>query len=118
MPKVLTTASEVGCGKQGKANPRGESKLTVNGSPVLTKGGVAGQAISSCGTVTNTSGMKQCTTVAAVATGEATKLKVGGQAVLLDSLTGTTDGTGEPGSPLPPASPLKASAGQSKLTAS
>jgi hypothetical protein len=57
---------------------------------------------------------KQCMKVAAISTGPAAKLRVGGQPVILSTLAGTTDGTPPPiGAPLGGATP-----NQTKLQAS
>jgi len=52
--------------------------------------------------------------VSSVTSGEATKLKVNGQAVMLDTLSGTTDGMV---AKTTPQMLLSATAGQTKLTA-
>ena len=114
MASVLTTASRVACPHGGAVSTSGQSRLRVLDAPVLRQDGVAGRALdSNCAVVTdpNTSTLK-CATVAAVTAGQATKLKVGGAAVLLDTLAGTTNGT-----PPPTGATLSATAGQAKLRA-
>lgn len=112
MAFVLTTSSRIVCGSQGAVSTSGQAKLTVGGVPVLVKAGVAGKSLSGCTVVTNaSSGTKQCSTVASVSAGEATKLTVGGAAVMLDTLAGTADGLPTPGAM------LTATANQSKLKA-
>jgi hypothetical protein len=95
MPNILTEASTVMCGHGGTVATAGFSKLQVNGSAVLLKTGIAGKSVSStCGTPNDSnSGSKQCTSVAEVSSGEASKLKAGGQPVMLETLAGSTDGT-------------------------
>jgi hypothetical protein len=123
MAAVLTTSSNITCSHSGGITPDGASKLKINGSPVVLKAGVAGKSVGPppCSVVTDpNTGTKQCLTVAAVSGGEASKLKVNGQPVLLETLSGTTDGTGPKPPDPPPALPngIKATANQTKLTAS
>jgi len=96
MAGVLTTGSTVGCGHGGTVSTSGAAKLKVSGNPVLLKTGIAGQAVSGCKTPLVVPPppppSSPCHTVASVITGEATKLKVNGSPVMLDTLTGTTDG--------------------------
>lgn len=117
MPSVLTDKSAVLCGvlvpgslHGGNVEVEGADKLTVNGSKVLLKSGIAGKSVAGCQNAPPPAGKKPCTQVSQVTTGEAIKLKVGGNGVILESsLTGVTDGT--------PPGPLSATAGQTKLTA-
>ncbi|MFF0468624.1 hypothetical protein ACFYPX_14475 [Micromonospora zamorensis] len=106
MAFVLTTSSNVHCPNQGKVTPAGQSKLTVNHVAVTRPDGISGKSVAGC-TITTSNSTKQCGTVT-TATGAASKLKVGGAGVALDSLSGATDGS-SPG--------LSASAGQTKLKA-
>jgi hypothetical protein len=117
MAKVLTTGSTVMCKHGGKVATGSTAKLTVNGLPVLLAAGVSGRTVTTCPITDdpNTSTTK-CRTVAAIIKGPAVKLKVGGQPVILDTLTGMTNGTPPP-PPLGP--PLDtAVANQTKLGAS
>jgi hypothetical protein len=108
MGNVLTTASTVECKNSGKAATSGVGKLKVNGSAVLVLDGIVGATISGCTIVDSTpNATVQCKSVLS-ATGTASKLKVNGAAVALDSLTGLSQGT-------PPA--ITATAGQQKLKA-
>jgi hypothetical protein len=113
MSHVLTESSDVECGHLGTVDVTGTSKLTVLGSQALLSSGVAGKSIALCITPnapTATPPTKACMTVVSVLpVSLATKLTVGGQPVVLDTLKGLTDG-------LPPGS-LVAVALQSKLTA-
>lgn len=110
MANVLTTSSTVSCPHfPGKVAVSSNAKLSVNGSPVLAKTGIAGKQIGGCKNPTDSSGNKTCTTVVAVASGETSKLSFNGQAVMLENTKGTTDGT--------PQNDLSASANQGKLTA-
>lgn len=116
MPNVLTTGTSVTCGHQGKVSTNGTAKLTVNGQNVLLRSGVEGQSVKnnppadldSC-TTKKTNTTSPCAAVLSVSTGEATKLKVGGKPVLLDTLMGTTNGN--------PPGTLSVQANQSKLRA-
>jgi hypothetical protein len=109
MAGVLTTASDVKCANSGKAQTSGQSKLKVSGSPVLVLTGIVGKTIGGCTIVDSTpNGTVQCKSVVS-ASGTASKLKVSGAPVALDTLTGLSQGT-------PPA--LTASANQQKLKAS
>jgi len=112
MPRVLTTASEVLCGKLTASNHGGvvattsSAKLKVNGAAVLLKTGI-GPSVSDC-TTPSTSSSKPCAS-ATITSGEASKLTAGGSPVMLAALKGTADG-------VPPGAVL-ASAKQNKLTA-
>jgi hypothetical protein len=109
MPGVLTTASDVKCTTAGKAQTSGESKLKVSGSPVLTLPGIVGKTISGCTIVDSPPNSTiQCKSVVS-ASGTASKLKVSGMPVALDTLTGASNGS-------TPA--LSATANQQKLKAS
>ena len=112
MPAALTESSKLACGHTGTVQLRaGQSKLTVNGNKVLVMGDLTGADVSGCTVVTNPqAGTKQCLKVSSAAGGVATKLKVGGKGVLLETIAGTTDGTPVPAWTVQ-------SAGQSKLKA-
>ena len=97
MAYVLTTGSTVHCGHGGAVSTEGAPKLKVAGKPVLRKAGIDGKSVAaSCALqdVSDTSGPVtiKCTTVMSVTDGEAKKLKVGGAAVMLDTLAGGTNG--------------------------
>jgi len=99
MTAVVTAASTVTCGHGGKVATVGVPKLTVAGSPVLVASGVAGQAITGCGTPTVTATVttppsSPCSTVLTVTAPSslATKLFVGGNPVVIAALAGTTNG--------------------------
>jgi hypothetical protein len=118
---ALTTASSVTCMHGGGVATSSDAKLTVGPAkdPVLLQSGVVGKAFkaeSPCPIQDNpNAGTKQCAHVTAVTGGTSSKLRVGGQPVLLASLTGTTDGLPPPP---PPASQLgPAVAGQATLRA-
>jgi hypothetical protein len=122
MPYVLTTASDVTCGHVVPAPPPGAvqvasaAKLKVNSNPVLLESSVLGQSISNCPTVPPPQGNIKCTKVLSVANKTPPKLKVNGDAVLVESITGTTNGAVvDPPAPATPQSKLAATANQSKL---
>jgi hypothetical protein len=109
MANVLTEASVIGCGHgPGKVSVSGNGKLVVSQRPALLKSGVNGKSVGACATQQSNS-TTPCKT-ASVSAGEARKLTINGQPVLLDStLAGTTNGN--------PVGALTASANQSKLAA-
>ncbi|MCX4821038.1 hypothetical protein OG883_14165 [Streptomyces sp. NBC_01142] len=119
MAYVVTTASTVGCGHlpgAGNVRAAGSAKLRIGGHPVLRKTELVGSAVTVCGTTESSSPpFVKCLTVKSVTTGEALKLKAGGDPVLLDTLGGTTDGTV---SGTTPQTALFAVAGQARLRAS
>jgi hypothetical protein len=99
--KPLTTDGDVLCGhdpgNEGKASVNASHKLTVKSKSVLLTSDINGKTISGCmiSDKSDTSGIvdQKCHTVTAVLLGWATKLKVGGEFVILDEeLRGTTDG--------------------------
>ena len=108
MPAVLTTASSITCPTGGKVSTSGAVKLKVSGNGVLLKAGVQSKSISGCTTVPPPQTNIKCSTVSS-ASGEASKLKVGGSGVLNASFSGSSNGS------LPT---LSATAGQTKLSAS
>ena len=96
MPLVLTEASTVQCAHAGSVQLSSSAKLSVGGDKVLLMDGVQGASVSGCPTPDDTNAPStKCRTVA-TASGTATKLKVGGKPVVLESLSGTTDGTPPP----------------------
>jgi hypothetical protein len=118
MSDVLTEESTVECGHSGKVAIAGSNLLQVNGKTVLTKQGVNGKAVSNCQTKpkADPSGTpidKPCTTVSSVDNTEASKLRVGGAAVLIEPLKGATDGLKDK----KPTADLTAEAVQTRLKA-
>ena len=108
------------CGHSpGKVTTTGSPKMQVSGQPVLLKLGIMGKTVGGCSTppAADVSGptAKPCLTVTTVSAGEATKLTIGGQPVMLDTLAGQTDGmVGK----VTPQQLLSATAIQTKLTTS
>jgi len=122
MGLVLTKNAMLGCSDNGRIPiDKGDSRLTVNGMPVATKGQESNvdftSALPPCTNVTTSSppSPAPCITQPDIS-GLAAKLSVGGIPVLLDSAAGTT---------LPKVTPAKnptgtwsvADSGQTKLTA-
>jgi len=108
MANVLTTESTISCGHGGTVSTTSTAKLKIGDKPVLIKGNI-GPTVSSCGTQTTSAGTYPCP-AATITGGEASKLRVGGLSVMLDTLSGTTTGN--------PVGTPTAVAKQSKLTAS
>lgn len=124
MPNVLTMASEVLCGSKSPGDPTTEpptspthggtvatissAKLKVNGMFVILKESIVNMTVAGCSNPA-TPATNPCITVTSVTAGEATKLKVGGKAVILDTLHGVTNGT--------PPGMLAVKTKQDKLTA-
>lgn len=110
MGAVLTTGSQLRCAHGGTVSVGvGRAALTVGGRPVLARADVVGRPVSGCSTP-STSSSKPCTTVTSLVAGEATTLTAGGQAVLLASAQGLTDG-------VPPGTWSVGSAGHALLEA-
>lgn len=107
MAKVLTINSLVTCAHKGRISLKSSTKLTVNRKPVLVKSAIDRQTIMNCTTVLKVDPAGPidlpCNSVSAtplpappsmsgVTTGEARKLTVGGEPVMLDTLAGQTNG--------------------------
>jgi len=117
MSLVLTEKSSLACANQGSVGLTAtQSKLSVAGAKVLVAGDLMNAPISHCTTVTNAvTGTKQCTMIASAVGGVSAKLKVAGKGVLLDTISGMTDGIVPP---LPGVQTWSVQrAGQSKLKA-
>ncbi len=124
MAKVLTTASTVLCDVAAPPAPApptahggtvaktSTAKLTVNGSAVLAnrvQPPIGLGAVVGCANKPPPPSNTTCTKVATVISGAAARLTVGGVAVLLETVKGTTVGT--------PPGTLSATANQNRLTA-
>jgi len=94
MPNVLTASSTVSCGHPPGAVPvQSTAKLRVGTAAVLVKTDIDSKSTDgACGIPVPVQGNKKCTTTT-VSQGMATKLTVGGNAVMLEGLLGSTDGT-------------------------
>lgn len=108
MSYVLTSASKVECPHLATVSTIGSPTLTVQGHGVLTVGSVSQWSIASCSWKPPPATKIPCTKVVSE-TKVAIKLTVGGNAVVLDTSVGTTNGS------VP--TPMSAAAGQTKLTA-
>jgi hypothetical protein len=103
MSFVLTQHSAVNCAHLGSVAVTGVSRLRVEGGNALRKDGIEGKAVTDCTTVPKSASGDPvditCTAVAqaipgppAVSAGEATKLFLDGAPVMLDTLSGVTNG--------------------------
>jgi hypothetical protein len=111
MARVMTTNGSAGCGHGGSAQLSSSAKLKVSGAAVLLAGDVTSWTIKpGCSQTNSQGGEKICTSITSQTAGKSSKLKVDGQAVVLDSFAGLTDGS-------PKQDTASASAGQSKLSA-
>lgn len=95
--RVLTMASLVACGHSpGRVTIVSTAKLKVTQNSVLLEESIAQKDVTGCSTkpASDSSGTTHitCTEVSAVTEGQATKLKVGGAPVILETLKGTTNG--------------------------
>ncbi len=101
MPLILTTAGNVLCGHDpskvtvpSAGSP--SAKLTVQTSRALLKANIMNAKVATCATIPSSDSSGpinlKCLNVTAVHAGEATKLTAGGAAVMLQTLTGETDG--------------------------
>ena len=117
MALVLTEKSTLDCAHQGKVKLTAtQQKLKVDGAYAIVSGGLTGAPISGCPTPTVTppaTPSSPCLTVLTATGGVATKLKVNGVGVLLETVSGQTNGIVS-GSP---ATWSVQSAGQTKLKA-
>src|SRR5256885_15996172 len=103
MPNVLTASSTVSCGHPpGTVPVQSTAKLRVGTAGGLVKTDIDGKSTDGkCAIPVPVQGNLKCTT-ATVTSGTATKLTVGGKAVMLEGLLGSTDGKlgGTPQAPL------------------
>lgn len=116
MPPVLTMSSTVRCGPLTPAGPTpphigvvavaSAAKLRVRGQGVLLESSIVGKTITGC--MVPEPG-KKCASVTLVTTTRAVKLKVNGAPVILEPLTGSTEGN--------PVGTLGAQANHTKLHA-
>jgi hypothetical protein len=105
---VLTTSSTIECAHSGQVTPlTSGAKLTISGHPVLLENQVSNWVIAKCTQIGT--GYTPCTSVTSYSGGSASKLTVGGVAVLLDSGLGMTNGS--------PGNSLTVTAGESEVQA-
>ncbi|MFE5720440.1 hypothetical protein [Streptomyces erythrochromogenes] len=111
MPTVLNARASIGCGHGGTVQlSAGQSTFTAGGAAVLVAGDLDGGPVSGCLTVPTPGGTVKCTAVVSVAGGTAATLTVGGRPVLLDTVSGQTNGN-------PPGVLVVTAPGQTKLRA-
>lgn len=112
MPLVLSANAVIRCSHQGSVivTPS-QQKLKVDGTPVLVQSDLLSATIAGCTNTDARAGQVPCLRILSVAAGMATKLKAGGQSVVLEGATGPTSST-------PPGTFSVSNAGQTKLRAS
>ena len=112
MAHVMTTNGSTGCAHGGTAQLSSSAKLKVNGAPVLLAGDVTTKwsIAPGCSQTDTSKSMVVCAKFMSMSKGQSTRLRVGGQAVVLDTFAGSTNGN-------PDHATKPASAGQSKLSA-
>lgn len=93
MPLVLTEGASVSCAHAAPVQLRaGQAKLTVGGARVLVAGDLVGATVAGCTNAPTPTGNKPCVTTTNAVGGLSTRLRVGGRAVLLETVGGLTDG--------------------------
>lgn len=96
MPKVLTMDSSILCDKPlpnahgGNVEINSNVKLTVRNKPVLIKSSIEGKTVNGCSTPTNST--HPCATVSSVSGGFSAKITINQESVILDTVSGETDG--------------------------
>jgi hypothetical protein len=95
MPLVITEKASIACANHGSIKPSAsQGKLKVDGASVLVLGDLKAKPISGCTIVTDAqTAMLQCQLTVAEQGGVAAKLTVGGKGVLLQTVSGPTNGT-------------------------
>jgi hypothetical protein len=89
MSLVLTQTAQIRCNHGGTVIIQNEGKkLKFGDSELITKSQILSSTITGCPRDT------PCTGIANITVGEATKLSVGNQPILLDTLQGTTNAGG------------------------
>ena len=92
MATVLNAKATIGCGHGGSVQiSAGQAKLVAGGAAVLVDGDLDGATISGC-TTPKSDKTSKCQSVSSVIGGTAAKLSAGGSKVLLDTVSGLTDG--------------------------
>ena len=112
MTKVITEVAEITCSHNGKGTiPASLRLLTIDGKAVLVQGDEAkGLVGPNCTNKPPPPAKKPCSKTNPASVGIATKLRVGGRPVLLQTAIGPTDSA-------PPGTWNVVSAGQTKLDA-
>jgi hypothetical protein len=109
MAQAMTTGSSITCPDNGSFTLTSGAKLKVNGKAVLKASDSSTWQATGCTQTDASSSQVQCLKIAALTSGQLTKLKLGGSAALGSDTAGTTNGS--------PKNTLSADAKQSKLTA-
>ncbi|MFW5845071.1 MAG: hypothetical protein ACOCXJ_02485 [Planctomycetota bacterium] len=125
MPKVLTENGRCTCPHQGAVSlSAGQNRLLIDGGKALVQGDTLGAGIPAvpppgpgrCTVLTDpNTGAVSCTATISELPGAATRLTVDGVPVLLETVTGQTNGTGTPPSPPPSQSWSTDDPGQSRM---
>ncbi|MDH6236123.1 hypothetical protein [Cryobacterium sp. CG_9.6] len=90
--RILVKKGVVRCGHDGSvATVASQNWVRVTGSPILVEADPQGRTINGCPNIGLN--IKPCQHTLVVHTGYSTFLRIGGQAVCLDTVTGFTDGT-------------------------
>lgn len=90
--KIIVVSADIRCDHVGVVtNIASQRWVRIAGEPVLVDNDPQGRVISRCPNIGAT--VKPCTTTLKVATGYSSWIRVGGRAVVLDTLDGLTDGT-------------------------
>ncbi len=111
MGLVLTSGAVIMCSHGGTVRPvPSQSKLTIDGQPVLVVADLAGATVVGCTNIDPRAGLAPCVTTISATAGQARSLTVGGQPVLLEDAQGRTSST-------PPGDFSVRSAGQTKVDA-
>jgi hypothetical protein len=90
MATALTEQASIGCGHSGTVQLAAGQATLVSGAAVLVAGDLDGRPIAGC--TTAGPGLVPCTAVLSVIGGTAARLSAGGRAVLLDTVSGMTNG--------------------------
>jgi hypothetical protein len=111
MPKVLTTGSSVICGHGATASLSSSAKLTVQGEAVLLENEYSSWTFQvGCAQTDSSKSQKPCAIITEISGGQSSKLTVNGISVLIDTLSGLSDGN-------PGKTDVSATASQDKLEA-
>ena len=92
MSFAITVGSDVECPDHGVPAMSSSAKLTVSSEPVVVEDDLLAASIGGCTQAPPPPTNVACAKVTTLSAGEASKLTVGGRAVLLDSLTAITSG--------------------------
>lgn len=93
MPYLLVKGAKLACDHMGPGQFKkaGQTFVRIGGEPVLVVGDPQGQGIFPCPNLGAT--IKPCTLTLVETTGDSEFIRIDGQSVCLDTVTGLTDGT-------------------------